>query len=573
MGDIVNSDPLFVGSQDLGYSTLPEGSGTASYSNHIIHKKANQEMLYVGANDGMLHGFQVGIAPPAGTQEGQEIFAYIPNAVISPELKTLTDKNYSHKYFVDGAPQFGDAFYDSAWHTVLLGSMGAASPTEQPLPPTSTGSGGRAVFALDITTPASFSTSNVLWEFSNRNDADLGFTLSAPSVIRTYSTTNPWQAVVANGYPGTTGTGKAVLYFLDIKTGAVIKKIEAESTSGTNGLSTPAPIDVDGDQIVDYIYAGDLKGNMWKFDVTSNDATQWKVAYPPQPAPPAAALPVKPLFIAKDAANVVQPITVKPSVVKAAGAGQNNSGVMVYFGTGQYFEEGDHQLPTDPQIQTFYGIWDICTDKTNTTCDGVISGGRGDLVEQKITNEVHLDLVVDQDVRVTTACEVAYGTQPPTSPGTCSALANRKGWFMDLIQPPSPTKQGERIVSSPIVRGNTVIFTTLIPINAECEPSGTGWLMELDINGARFTGAPFDINGDGLINDGDINLLSAVAPGKSASGIKSTVGIIETPTIVGGNTTENKFLNGSSSEIMRITECPPGGCVTTGKRISWRQFR
>jgi type IV pilus assembly protein PilY1 len=565
LGDIINSDPLFIGGEDLGYSSLPEGG---TYSAHVAHKKSSLEMLYVGANDGMLHGFQVGINPSSGV-EGNEVFAYVPNAAISTELfDYVTNRNYTHKYFVDGAPQYSDVFYNSAWHTVLVGSMGAGSTT---VVGGANGTGGRAVFALDVTDPGSFGVNNVLWEFSNRNNADLGYTIPTPSVVRMTSDSTGkerWAAIVANGY--NSANGKAALFILDIKTGAVIggSPLVADSpATKDNGLSSPTPVDVDGDNIIDYIYAGDLKGNLWKFDVTSADASQWSVAFSGTP-----------LFVAKDSAGVVQPITTKPGVIAATGEDQN-TGVMVYIGTGKYFEDGDHSVNIPPftstnlapQTQTFYGIWDKC-DKTNiATCtDGVVSG-RSVLVEQKITNE--LEIKPGENVRLTTACPIAYGlTAPPFVTG-CVGATNRKGWFMDL-KSPIEGSQGERVASAPVVRDNLVIFTTLIPLNVTCEPGGKSWFMELDASGSPFFGAVIDINNDGKIDGDDLYGLTNI------SGIGSP-NIIDRPTIVGSSKQgqpEVKLFNTDNTNILRIVECPPGGCKKVpstskdGTRRSWRQL-
>lgn len=570
LGDIVNSDPLFVADQDLGYDKLGGDEG-ATYANHVASKKNNTEIIYVGANDGMLHAFDAS----TGGSGGKEVFAYVPNSVISAELASLTDQNYIHHYFVDGAPQYGDAYFDGAWHAVLLGSMGAGGTTAVANADDGgkllTGTGGRAVFALDITNPTAFDNTHVLWEFSSRHDADLGYTIPQPSVVRMAN--GSWAAIVANGYNSAKGT--AALFFLDVKTGLPIKvtagladKITAD-TSGGNGLSSPTPVDSDGDKIVDYIYAGDLKGNLWKFDVSNADPAKWGVAT---------------LFAAKDALGAAQPITSKPAVAKATSTDQK-SGYMVYFGTGKYFESGDHAGSATSQVQTFYGIWDQC-DKTNAaSCSSAVSG-RTDLQQQTITHELSVDKkqldgsIKVNPVRVTTACEVAYGTAPSALP-PCTGATNRKGWFMDLI-PPTGIAQGERVVNNAVVRHDTVIFTTLIPTSTPCEPSGRSWLMEVQLTGSRFVGTPFDLNRDGKFNDDDlIKLPDGTVVGATGVGFDD---IVESPVIV--NTEDgrdSKYFNHSGASIGDVGNKVPlgGGCATPpcttppipGKRMSWRQLR
>ncbi len=242
LGDIVNSSPIFVGRVDFGYSAFPGAEGS-SYSTFAATQR--RKMIYVGANDGMLHGFD----STQGVDGGKEIFAYLPNAVISAELVSLSNPTYSHRYFVDGSPQAGDAYFDGTWHTVLVSSMGAGSTTEvaqtmengvSVTPDLPRGTGGRAVFALNVTDPDNFDASKVLWEFSSRDDPDLGHTIPQSSVVRMAN--GEWVAIVSNGY--NSGSGKAVLFIINIKDGTVIKKIEAETATGSNGLSSPVAVDV-----------------------------------------------------------------------------------------------------------------------------------------------------------------------------------------------------------------------------------------------------------------------------------------------------------------------------------------
>lgn len=566
LGDIVNSDPLYISQEDKGYRALPGAEGS-SYSAFI--GVSRRSMIYIGANDGMLHGFDAGLT----AEGGKEIFAFVPNAAISAEMTTLTNPNYTHKYLVDGSPQAGDVYYDGAWHTVLVGSMGAGSTTAVSGPTgMASGTGGRSVFALDITDPDQFDANKVLWEYSSREDADLGYTMTQASVVRMAN--GQWAAIVANGYDST--TGNAVLYIFDIKTGTLIKKITA-ATGGDNGLSSPVAIDTDEDYIVDYIYAGDLNGNLWKFDVSSNLVSDWGVAFGGQP-----------LFIAEDNAAPPerQPITAKPAVSKAKGTGQT-SGVMIYFGTGAYFQTNDNVVPANPQIQSFYAIWDVCDKTSSDGCNGVVSG-RSQLQEQAIEFEGSTGTITlsdgsttSGDIRVTSQCEVSYdGTVPSTTTAPCTANTHRKGWFLDLV-PPGGVGQGERAVSTPVLRNDRVIFTTLIPITTTCSPGGTSWLMELDQHtGSRLGGTPFDLNGDGRVNDAD--LVSLDGSPVAASGLKSNVGIIKTPAIISCEKgLDCKYASGSNSGMMTVKESAPtddsggggGGGVLSGKRISWRQLR
>ena len=256
LGDIIDSDPIYVANLDYGYSHLPSTEGTSYTAFRASSSYINRRpMLYVGANDGMLHGFDGNTTATAL----QEIFAYVPNALF-PDLSKLTSPTYSHQYYVDGLSGVGDVYFDSVWHTLLAGTTGA---------------GGRAVFALDVTYPDDFADSTkapskVLWEFTNATNPDLGYTLPQPSVVRIQD--GHWVVLVANGY--NSDNGHAVLFVLDAKSGAVLKKIDATGGTSTlnpkNGLSSPLAVDTNNDFSVDTVYAGDLYGNLWKFDLSGD---------------------------------------------------------------------------------------------------------------------------------------------------------------------------------------------------------------------------------------------------------------------------------------------------------------
>ncbi|MGV3592522.1 MAG: pilus assembly protein, partial [Gammaproteobacteria bacterium] len=252
LGDIVDSDPQYVGAPRFRY---PDTLQSAPYSTFASTYATRAPMVYVGANDGMLHGFQ--------ESNGQEKIAYVPNEVFT-NLPELSRTSYSHTHFVNEAPTIVDAWlpsYDTsgAWRTVLVGGLGR---------------GGQGIYALDVTDPASFNENNasslVLWEFTDADSADLGYTYSQISVAKMAN--GKWAAVFGNGYNNTEAdgaastTGYASLFIVDIETGELIRKIDTDvgSTTTPNGLASPALVDADQDFVVDYIYAGDLRGNMWK---------------------------------------------------------------------------------------------------------------------------------------------------------------------------------------------------------------------------------------------------------------------------------------------------------------------
>lgn len=347
-----------------------------------------------------------------------------------------------------------------------------------------------------------------------------------------------WAAVFGNGYnnsdnDGYSNTdlvtgGNAYLYVVNIEDGSLIRKIDTGvgSTATPNGLATPAVVDTNGDFIADAIYAGDLRGNLWKFDVSSTDPTLWDVAFNNGATPPVA----QPLYVARDSSGTRQPIMVRPDV----GRGPYGLNIMVYFGTGIYLGKPDL---ADTSAQTFYGILD----------KGSIFTGRAtlgsELIEQTVTFQ-------DGNYRVT-----SENTRTTTS----------RGWFIDLPD------SGERTVANPVLRAGRIIFVTTIPDANICSSGGDSWLMELDaLTGSKLNVTPFDLNNDGIFNlqdyidtDGDGIKDTPVA------GIKFDE-LIPTPGILPDEETEYKYTSDSSGNLDVTVENP--GPRNIGRQ-SWGQLR
>ncbi|MFA5940631.1 MAG: PilC/PilY family type IV pilus protein [Sinimarinibacterium sp.] len=510
LGDIVNSDPAFVGQQNYGFDALPgsEGSSYKSFRQSAAYL-SRPSMIYVGANDGMLHGFRA--------TDGRELLAHVPSQVYA-RLSALTDLAYNdnHQYLVDGSTKTLDAHVGGSWKTILVGALGG---------------GGRGVFALDVTDPATFGTGSLMWEFTSAQDVDMGYSYAQPTIARLED--GHWVAVVANGY--NSSNGHAVLFVLDLEDGSVLKKFDT-GVGGNNGLSSPIPVDIDGDRITDLIYAGDLQGNMWKFDVRGNSSADWKIGFGTAASP-------QPLFTACSddpcTSSNRQPITARPEVGLNKADVSGYDGFVVNFGTGRYFAVGDNTATS--QTNTFYGIFDLDNGAGTSGIDG-----RNDLLRQEVIAVRTLSFPngITEDVRVTSA----------------NSLNGERGWYLDL------PLTGERQVSTPILRNGSIIFTTLIPNTAACAFGGDSFLMEVNaLTGSRLDETPFDLNRDRAFNEDDY------ADGLPVSGRRSSAGIIKTPAIISAAGFEIKLASGTTGGIDTTYEQPPGPDV--GGRLSWRQMQ
>lgn len=484
IGDIVGSSPVIVsGAQYLNYVADSLDGTAGSYASFKSTQAARAAMVYVGSNDGMLHGFNA--------STGAETFAFIPTPVI-PSLNKLTRSDYTsqtndnHQYYVDGSLSVTDVYFGSAWHTILVGTLGA---------------GGRGVFALDVTDPDSI---KLLWEFTSDTAAskscdaanncvsDLGLTLASPVVARLHS--DSWAAVIPNGYNSpNNGSGKAVLFILDIETGALLKKLDASVATGTNGLSTPKLADNNSDGVADYAYAGDLQGNMWRFDLLkSAPETSAPFARTADASGTAAQFRVSfggvPLYSAKDSASNAQSITSAPSLIRHP----SRLGYIVAFGTGRYLGTTDKIGPF--KMQTLYGIWDRLTKGEPANSTPTLT--RSDLQVQTITSE-HLGMTFGsetKDVRILSNNSVSWYSATNT--------AGKYGWRLDLST--ATSSNGERIVDDTIKRGDVLIVGSRTPNSDPCESGMDGFYYGINpATGGRTTFNVFDLNGDGVVNSLD----------------------------------------------------------------------
>jgi type IV pilus assembly protein PilY1 len=548
-GDVINSSPVFVGRPTLTYSDTLEATAYSTFRDANVSR---QPVVYVGANDGMLHAFNA--------NNGDELFGFIPGAVFG-NLKTLSNRGYTHKFFVDGTPTVADAYFNGSWKTVLAGGLNT---------------GGQGIYALNVTDPSTFSEANaeynsssnpnglVLWEFTDANDVDMGYSYSQPIIVRTKNATasQRWVAIFGNGYNSTivdgraSSTGEAVLYVVDLATGSLIKKIStgvgmsaAYSGGKPNGLASPTAADLDGDGIVESVYAGDLFGNLWKFDLNNTNPNNWDVAYKSGGTN-------LPLFVATDSSGVRQAITAQPRVVRGPGS----TGAVVSFGTGKFLEPTD---ATSTAAQTLYGVYDAGATVT-----------RSQLVQQTIDYEFTQTVGANPvEIRIT-----SDNQQTTTS----------RGWYMDLLTPPYPpgTQAGERMIANPRVRNGRVLFVTVVPGADPCVPGGKTRLIQLDVTtGVRPSESPFDLNGDGTINDADmvqVTLANGTQISMPVSSVTVAVDYGTSPGVISSSNFEVYYISGDDRDRTGPTPCLTGNdiCGIRGSpgdnargRQSWRQIR
>ena len=513
LGDIVDSSPSYVGVPNFGYYDDME---SVSYSSFVAAYKTRSPMIYFGANDGMLHAIDAG--------SGVERLAYVPSMLYS-SLTRLTDTNFSHRNFVNGSPTVGDVFYNTAWHSLLVSGLRA---------------GGKGLFALDVTNPAGFSEANassiVRWEFQ---DTDMGFVYGQPLLVKTNN--GKWSVVVSGGYNSGNSNGHAFLFVIDAETGALTKKIDtgAGTSSSPNGLSSAAAIDTNGDGVADAVYAGDLDGNLWKFDISAASSGSWGVGNG------GAALFSSPSG---------QSITSRPDVTKFP-----TGGYMVAFGTGRYVATAD---TTDTAAQSEYGIRDTLVNGTVTLAQ---------LQQQTI---VQVATGSDgNDYRLSTHA-VGAPKDPAITGDNAITLASyystKKGWYVNL-----PTS-GERVVADARFRGGRVVMTSLIPdVSSPCAYGGSGWVMEYDaISGNRLDTPTFDTNGDNNLSSTDFLPFPGYGPSTNNTSGRKIGAIPAAPGFMGnksGTTTlEDKYINTSDGTLVRVRE-------TAGKggegRVMWREVR
>jgi type IV pilus assembly protein PilY1 len=422
LGDIIHSSPLYVDNE------------------------TGPDFVYIGANDGMVHLLD------AAT--GEELYGYIPNLVFE-NLKNLVNQNYFHTYYVDATPVFKSTNIGN----FVIGGLGK---------------GGKGYYCLN------FNDFTRSWEFpSNSNPDDsvvtMGYSYSTPYIVESQV---GFVVIFGNGYNSSKET--AALYIRNVTDGSKVATISTKS-GGCNGLSTPALIDIDFDGIVDYAYAGDLRGQLWKFDLRDSNPNNWKVAYGTTSAP-------KPLFQAKNIKGTPQPITSKPDVFSHCLI--NREGYIVVFGTGSYITDGDTKSIDQ---QTLYAIWDWQNDER----DASFYFGAFD-EDRKLSHMIEFGSGYEKLTLQKQNLEIDYtqGNYLVLSDNSLTWYPDKNedevshvGWYFDL------PKSGERIVANPSVREGKIFMATLVPAKKKCGVDGKSSIYILDAcSGGRLADPVFKVN-------------------------------------------------------------------------------
>jgi len=504
LGDIVNGEPVVVRGPkfsyfDPGYQTFKTTNAT------------RRGVVYQGANDGMLHAFDIGT--------GAEIWSYVPSLVFN-NLRNLSDRlSFSHRYYVDGTPTIGDVDFSYTsgndlqdpgtpdWRSILVGGLRK---------------GGFGYYAIDVTNPdisdEATLAGKVLWEFPNATTdtedptmrANIGYSFGKPLIVKTRA--EGWVVVVTSGYNNGTGTGSSGgdgigrLFVLNPLTGSIIRTLSTNvgSASTPSGLAHISGLALrpDADGTTEAVYGGDLLGNMWRFDLSTTESSTWSVAK---------------LATLTTTTGEVQPVTVEPEL------GLVQSKRVIFVGTGQYLADADvlNNTPENSMARRRMSFYALADNLNHTSSTTALISGRSSLITQTATK-------TGDTVDITS---------------TAVNFNDKSGWVFDLPD------TGERVVTNPVLSGGVITMITNIPNGADpCNPGGSSWMYSVDYaTGGRIAG---------VTNAGS----------KMGNFLSSRVVLIRLPSgrIVG-------LVRTSTATTVTVNP-PPKTFTRTGRRLSWREL-
>ncbi|MDR1889669.1 MAG: hypothetical protein LBQ81_09880 [Zoogloeaceae bacterium] len=522
LGDIVNSSPVSVTAFDDGWSekSALTGAQQQEYRDRIADfsdaegrvRPAREQSVLVGAGDGMLHGFDA--------LTGAERFAYIPEAVHG-NLKKLADPQYAlidtlkHSFYVDGSTVVADIMLNNSWKTVAVGS---------------TGRGGKSYFALNVENPSSFSAGDVLWEFTH---SQLGYSVNgraAPTLLPD----GKWYAVFGNGYNST--NDEASLFMVELASGASYTVIDtgAGNSATPNGLATPMLVDQNGDGTADLAYAGDILGNLWKFDLVNKTATS--------------------ILEARDPNGNPQPITAQPWIGPAP-----DGEWQIVVGTGKFFEQSDVES-TD--VQSIYSVRDCgakpgCVSSTAQRDINLVNRGYE-------PSAPPMDTFTDGNgVSETWA---AWKLADAGAKINYSA-PGAQGYYIDLN---AHDMEAWRIIDRAVTLRNNIMVNFMLPSNDPCASSVDGGGIELDpFNGAPTKSDLYKVtNGSNIFRSGGKGLAATI--NYTGKKVGESLGKQSTVDATSGGARSSCILHFDEKSGKWIAGT---GCNNKQGRQSWRQIR
>lgn len=583
LADIVNSSPTWVGAPNLPYKnewkdalypTVTMEEGSTSYAKFATDNSTRTNVVYVGANDGLLHGFRAGAYDANGkfdttaSNDGRELLAYMPNAALktihsaTPALD-YSSSQYSHNSFVDATPGTGDLYYGGAWHTWVVGGLGAGGNTSGVIGDL-LGVNGGALYALDATTPDNFAESKAAslvvgeWDSTNlscNGDAtlsmckdSLGSVYGTPIIRRLHD--GNWAVIFGNGFNST--SGKAGIFIMSVDKTSGVKSfrfLEAAGPTKTalgvitarNGISQVTSADLDGDHVTDYVYAGDVLGNVWRFDLTSDKPTAWA-------ASSTAVFSTGGL-----------PITTSLTVTSAL-ASSTAPRVLVSFGTGQIFPQTQTAAATPASgTQSLFGIWDWDMSGWNAkkSIQYVSLSGTQTVNAAALTQQVATDVSYTNGdisgVRTVTQNPICWKGST-----ACKTGNTKFGWQLPL----PGTK--EQIIYNPVIADGLLLVNTTLPsvtqvLTCDAQPA-SGFTMAIapDTGGAPRSSYFSDATNKYVATSG------LVVSGIGLSGVG-------TPSIV--STNGKKYLATQTvSGAGSVKQVNPGA-NGNGGRLTWIKWR
>src|SRR5690606_37675200 len=461
LGDIIGSSPAYVKDTDT---------------------------LYVGANDGMLHAFDA--------STGRELFAYVPGIINIHDLATLSRGDYAHKWFVDG-PVAVTSRQLTTNRNVLVGTLGK---------------GGKGLYALDVTDPEGATAAGLFkWERAETPGNNMGLVMGRPILASVGGTPS---VVIGNGINST--RGRAVLVVMNADTGAVIEEIDtgAGSVDQPNGLSAPVGVYGADGRTLRYAYAGDMLGNVWKFDLTAEASSAWSATR---------------LFTASDSSGNAQPISAGLTLAVDPRTRKR----WVFFGTGRFLTVEDAD-PENATTQSMYGF-----------IEGETALDRSDLTARTLA--------------VTSGSSDGYAVRAfedkaPLPEGSM-------GWYIDL------PADGERIVQDAQRVSNVLVTASMMPTGDACEAAGSGYINALDAFTGTSTGSSFfDLDNDGSTSDQTVG-------GGPVGSVDYGVGMPTLPNLLRGLLVVSGTDIGGDEASGAGAGRGSGTALMRWDRVSWREVR